>query len=180
MHHALQNYSPEIKREWDVRDEMLSFLAANENHFERKNLKRHFTGSGLLIDPVEHKVLLNYHKFLDMWLCFGGHADGESDLFNVALRETIEESGIETVQPATTQIFDIDIHAIPERIKKNEPPHEHYDVLYLFQASVNDPINVSEESVRVRWCDYEEAGKLAFRDGRMQRILDKWKRFKGF
>jgi hypothetical protein len=29
--------------------------------------------------------------------------------------------------------------------------HDHYDVRYLFQASMDDPVVVSEESHDVRW-----------------------------
>lgn len=175
MFEALKAYNPDHEREQFAKEEMLSFLAANENQFDRQNLQRHFTGSGLLLSTDLKRVLLNYHKFLDKWLCFGGHADGSRDLFDVAQRETIEESGIEDIHPVMGEmIFDIDIHEIPQNETKKEPPHEHYDVLYLFKTGISEEPMISDESVELRWCALDEAKELSKGDGRMLRILDKW------
>lgn len=156
-------------------ERMLCFLKSDEsNKFSRENQKRHFTGSGLVVDMQENKGLLNHHKFLDLWLCFGGHADGNPDLYDVAYRETIEESGLKKVKAYSTEIFDLDIHDIPERQAKNEPPHQHYDILWLFEASIHDPIEISHESCAVQWMSVEEAKNISGCDTRMLRILDKW------
>jgi 8-oxo-dGTP pyrophosphatase MutT (NUDIX family) len=175
MQSALQSYRSDYSREISAKEQMLSFLAENnEIHFERGNLNRHFTGSGLLVDIEEKKILLNYHKFLDIWLCFGGHADGEGDLFLVAMRETVEESGIKNIKPVSKNIFDIGIHKIPARSEKSEPMHQHYDVLYLFQTSIDEPTSISNESEMLRWCSIDEARDLTMEDERMQRIIDKF------
>lgn len=176
MIEALKEYQPSCDEEFSAKDRMLSFLETDEVHYDRANQNRHFTASGLVVDPSKNKVLLNHHKFLDLWLCFGGHADGCSDLTEVAYRETIEESGLaeDKVVPLSSDIFDIDIHAIPERKDRNEPPHEHYDVLYLFKASADTPLEISEESLGLRWCDIDAAKRLSSADGRMQRILQKY------
>lgn len=178
MKQALSAYETNHEREQFAKGKMLEFLAANENHYLRTNLTRHFTGSALLLNDNLDKVLLNYHKFLDKWLCFGGHADGDSDLYEVAKRETIEESGIGSVAPVLgNKIFDIDIHEIPENQKKGEPSHYHYDVLYLFKTTIETQPVLSDESVELRWCGYEEAKDLSIKDGRMIRILDKWDQY---
>ena len=39
---------------------------------------------------------MTHHRKLRMWLQLGGHADGEKNLFKVALREAEEESGIQS------------------------------------------------------------------------------------
>lgn len=143
------------------------------NHFD----PGHITGSGLLLSADGKRVLMNHHKFLNIWICFGGHADGEQDVLNVALREVIEESGIESVEPITGKIFDLDVHDIPANPNKLEPPHKHFDIRYLFRVTnfANENFVESEESRGLRWCNYGEAKELASpQDPSMHRLLDKW------
>ncbi len=138
----------------------------------------HVTGSGLLISADGSRVLMNHHAFLDIWICFGGHADGEQDIFNVALREVVEESGIENIEPVMTGIFDVDVHPIPANAKKNEPPHRHFDVRFLYRVKdkADEAFAQSEESKNMRWCSFDEAVKLAApHDISMHRMLHKWR-----
>ena len=55
-------------------------------------------------------VLMTHHKKLNIWVQLGGHADGESDIAQVAMREAHEESGLDDLRLVTPEIFDIDIH----------------------------------------------------------------------
>lgn len=118
---------------------------------------------------------MNYHKKLGKWLCFGGHADGSTDLADVAWRETVEESGIEDIDFVRKDIFDIGIHPIPENTNKNEPEHEHFDIRYLFSVrnEQNENFELSDESLDLRWCNYEEACKLTSSKD-MHRMFGKW------
>ena len=118
--------------------------------------------------------MLNHHKFLNIWICFGGHADGEEDILSVALRETQEETGIDDIRLLFDGIFDVDIHAIPENPKKGEPAHEHFDICYLLQAG-HDNFVVSPESLDMKWCAYDEAIEVCRNDERMIRMLGKWR-----
>lgn len=135
----------------------------------------HITGSSLLISHDGQRVLMNHHKKLGIWLCFGGHADGSDDICDVSWRETIEESGIDDIELVSPDIFDIGIHPIPANTNKGEPEHEHFDIRYLFRVKSCDSEDfaVSEESLDIRWCNYEEACNLTG-DGDMRRMLDKW------
>ena len=56
-------------------------------------------------------------------------------------------------------VFDLDIHAIPAR--KDFPQHDHYDVRYLVNASLNEKIIVSEESHDVKWVMLNELEKFS-------------------
>ena len=51
----------------------------------------------------------------------GGHADGKGNLFQVALDEASEETGLDLsiFIPVTNLIFDIDIHKIPKLIPES-------------------------------------------------------------
>ena len=55
--------------------------------FVKENLEGHITGSIFIINPDKTKILLIFHKKLQKWLQFWGHADGEKNIQNVAIRE---------------------------------------------------------------------------------------------
>jgi len=98
------------------------------------------------------RVLLVHHRKLDRWLQPGGHADGESDVARVALREAREETGLAALAfPGPDPVpFDLDVHEIPAR--PGEPAHEHHDVRFLLVAGPDDEdARASEESHAVRW-----------------------------
>jgi 8-oxo-dGTP pyrophosphatase MutT (NUDIX family) len=93
--------------------------------------------------------LLTHHRKLDRWLQCGGHADGESNVLGVALREALEESGLPELTIASRAIYDVDVHEIPER--PGEPAHEHFDVRYIFFGDPRHRPIVSRESNDVAW-----------------------------
>lgn len=137
----------------------------------------HVTGSGLLISADGKRVLLNHHKFLDMWIGFGGHADGETDILSVCRREIIEESGIDDIEPVFETISDVSVHAVPENVKKGEPAHSHFDIRYIFRVKnpANENFVISDESVSMRWCDFDEAMALVNKNDKIARLLQKWR-----
>jgi len=137
----------------------------------------HVTGSGLLLSQDRQRVLLNHHKFLNMWIGFGGHADGEKDIFSVCRREIMEESGIENIEPLTGSIVDVSVHPVPDNPKKGEPAHKHFDIRYIFYVKdkADEQFAMSDESVSLRWCDYNEAMTLVNPDDNICRLLRKWK-----
>ena len=99
---------------------------------------------------------MTHHKQLNMWLQLGGHADGNSNLLNVALREAEEESGITEFKVITKEIFDLDIHSIPKY--GNQPSHIHYDVRFIFEVDeLKENIIISDESNDVSWISLKMA-----------------------
>ena len=128
---------------------MLSLLKENKLCFSRDSLEAHFTGSCWIVDLNKTHCLLTHHKKLGIWLQLGGHADGDPDLFNVAKKEGFEESGLQGIKPLSSDIFDIDIHEIPEH--KQVPKHFHYDVRFLFEVDKEIPFTVSDESLDLAW-----------------------------
>lgn len=61
----------------------------------------HATGSAFVVNQSLDRVLLMHHRKLNRWLQPGGHADGQEDLFQVAWRETLEETGFAAEQVVT-------------------------------------------------------------------------------
>lgn len=125
-----------------------SFVTSEPHCFERSLLIGHVTGSAWVIDPTGSQTLLTHHAKLERWLQLGGHADGDPDVAAVALREAREESGMAEFRLVEPGIFDLDIHAIPER--KGIPEHLHYDVRFLLEASQTAFV-VSDESLDLAW-----------------------------
>lgn len=130
-------------------DPFVNFVTGHTECFGREP-GGHVTGSAWLIDHEENKVLLTHHKKLNLWLQLGGHAEGDSDIAAVALKEAQEESGIYDLSLVETTIFDIDIHAIPG------PCALHYDVRFLVKAPIGSTYTLSHESHALAWVPFEE------------------------
>jgi hypothetical protein len=159
------SYTPTFRHEEIDRPAMLALLRSGQDCFDRKNPRVHFTGSDLL---------LNQHKFLNMRLQFGGHADGNPDTLNVTRREVAEKSGFDDVVLVQDGIFDLSIHAVPENPNKGKVAPLHCDIRYPFRLNTNiDDFKTSDESLSWRWCRYDEAVALTG-DGSVKRTLDKW------
>lgn len=132
-----------------ARDRIAAFVEANADCFERSLLQGHVTGSAWIVDPSRSQCLLTHHRKLERWLQLGGHADGQADILEVAMREAREESGLASLVPVATEIFDCDVHSIPAR--KTEPQHWHYDVRFLLEADPDEALVISEESKELAW-----------------------------
>jgi 8-oxo-dGTP pyrophosphatase MutT (NUDIX family) len=148
-----------------------AFLDEYDECFERSNTFGHFTGGAWLVSGDGRRVLLTHHRKLERWLQLGGHADGDTDLARVTLREAEEESGLTdlVVEP---DIFDLDRHWIPER--KSEPGHWHYDVRYVVRATGSEEFVVSEESLELAWRDIASIAADDSADESLRRMACRW------
>lgn len=160
--------------ELNARDQIITFVKKNADCFLRSNLKGHITGSCWLLDQSGQEVLLCHHKKLNCWLQLGGHADGDFDILAVALKEAREESGILAIEPVSHEIFDVDVHEIPEH--KGVPKHFHYDVRFLLRAQTKDFL-VSDESNALAWIKVQDVLNGAF-DESLVRMAKKFLRVK--
>ncbi len=153
----LQGYSSPFPEEQVFVASFLELLR-HPDCFQRFHLPGHLTGSAWILNAAKTKVVLVHHGKLNRWMQPGGHADGDENIFAVAMREGNEETGIQNLI-GTEEIFDIDIHTIPER--KDFPEHQHYDIRFLFIANEAEPIIVSEESHDVKWIELGELESFA-------------------
>lgn len=129
----------------------VNFVQQHADCFHRELWPAHVTGSSWVVNPHRSHALMLHHKKHDQWFQPGGHADGHADILAVALRETSEETGLDTgaIQLLSHNIFDIDIHAIPAF--GNEPEHEHFDIRFLVEINDALPIPGNDESHQVLW-----------------------------
>ena len=133
---------------------MIDFLSHHEDAFERSCSLGHFTGSAWIVNQQKTKVLMLHHAKLNKWLQLGGHCDGSPEIFEVALKEAKEESGLSTIMPLSEAIYDIDIHLIPAR--PNENSHYHYDVRFLMSADSDQPLVMNHEAKALTWVPLEK------------------------
>ena len=89
----LENYRTSFNTEAGYVNRVRRFVEQHENCFDRLQWPGHITGSAWVINPTRDKVLLMHHRKHNQWFQFGGHADGDSNIIRVALRETQEETG---------------------------------------------------------------------------------------
>jgi len=166
----LQVYRARWPEEAAVVEDFLELLADSRNPFLRERLEGHFTGGAWLVSADGRRTLLTHHRKLARWLQLGGHADGDTDMGQVALKEAEEESGLPDLQLDDTAIFDLDRHWIPER--KDVPGHWHYDVRYVIRAGADERYVVSEESLDLAW---REIAPIADEpDESLSRMARKW------
>jgi len=147
------------------------FLVGQADAFEREFAIGHFTGSAWLVSADGSRVLLTHHRKLGLWLQLGGHADGDTDLMRVALREAEEESGLDGLT-VEAEIFDLDRHCIPAR--GTDPEHWHYDVRFVVRAGANDAFVVSDESDALAWREIAEVARDETADASVRRMAGKW------
>lgn len=171
LHDALQDYGFRHPEEAATCAHFFEFLRSTPMVFLREHVVGHFTGSAWLVSADGERVLLTHHRKLQRWLQLGGHADGDSDLAAVALREASEESGLQglTVDPV---IFDVDRHWIPQR--KHEAGHWHYDVRYVVYAGEEEDFVVSEESLELAWMSIRDLLETESTDESLRRMAHKW------
>jgi 8-oxo-dGTP pyrophosphatase MutT (NUDIX family) len=168
----LRAYQAKWVNESDVAEQFIGFISGHATCFERSLKIGHVTGSAWVTDPAGTHVLLTHHRKLNKWFQLGGHADGEPDIFKVAKREVMEESGLTRVVPVGDGIFDIDRHRIPAR--GDEPEHDHYDIRFAMQVVGRDEFTVSAESHELRWVEIDRLDEFTG-DESMFRMAVKWK-----
>jgi 8-oxo-dGTP pyrophosphatase MutT (NUDIX family) len=175
---ALLRHQPTDAEEAKDLDTIRRFVEENPEPFDRGILKGHLTASAVIVDAAGDRVLLLHHRKLDRWLQPGGHGDpGEMTGEQVALREALEETGIEglTLHPLAARPLDVDVHDIPAR--GAEPAHEHLDLRYLVLAPPGaDPRRAEAESSDLRWFRWDELSELGLDSG-LQRLLGKAKQW---
>jgi 8-oxo-dGTP pyrophosphatase MutT (NUDIX family) len=115
------------------------------------------TGSAVVVHPASKMVLLRWHERQQGWLQVGGHADpGESDPFEIALREAREETGLTdlTVWPTPNVV---QITVVPVPAGKGEPAHEHGDIRYALATQHPEAVSPENPAAQLVWLGIEEA-----------------------
>ena len=156
----IARYAPFNEQEARDKAVILRFLEQNDDAFLRENRIAHMTASAWVVNPARDKVLMVYHRIYDSWSWTGGHADGETDLLAVALREVTEETGVRSVRPVTPEIFSLEVVTVDGHEKRGAyvSSHLHLNLTYLLEADDTEPLRICEdENKGVAWFGLDEA-----------------------
>ena len=156
----IRSYQPMNEQEERDKELILHCLETEKNIFTRQNRLAHMTASAWIVNPERTKVLMAYHNIYHSWSWLGGHADGETDLLKVALKEAREESGIHHVKPVSGQIYSLEVLTVDGHVKRGEyvSSHLHLNVTYLLQAEETDVLHIKEdENSNVGWFSLRDA-----------------------
>ena len=160
----IRDYVPVNEQEMRDRQLICDWIMAHEDAFLRGNPVAHMTASAWVVSPDRQQVLMVYHNIYDSWSWLGGHADGETDLLAVAMREVCEESGLNKVTPVSEEIFSLEILTVDGHVKKGVyvPSHLHLNITYLLEADPSGALSVKpDENSGVCWFTPEDALKMS-------------------
>jgi len=148
-----------------------------------RNTPVHVTGSAVVVHPPSGRVLLRWHQRQQAWLQVGGHADpGETDPFEIARREAVEETGLDDLVAWPGEQADaptaVHVAVVPVPASAKEPAHRHADVRFVLATRKPEAIVAESEHAALRWLSIDDAIELTTEDNvretlaRTRRLLD--------
>lgn len=155
----IKEYIPYNEQEMKDKELILKCISNFPDILTRDNNIAHITSSGYIVNKTRDKVLMIYHNIYKSWAWTGGHADGDSDLLKVAIKEAKEETGLKNVAAVDGEILSLDVLNVNGHIKRGEyvSSHLHLSVAYLLEADENDKLIVNEEETSgVKWLPIDE------------------------
>ena len=158
----IEKYIPYNEQEKNDKKIILQYLEQFDNILTRENEFAHFTASSWVLNKEKTKVLMIYHNIYQSWAWTGGHADGESDLLQTAIRELKEETGVQNVKILDDNIFSLEVICVNGHVKKGKyvSSHVHLNLTYLLEVDENEKLQIKEdENSNVRWIPIEEISK---------------------
>jgi 8-oxo-dGTP pyrophosphatase MutT (NUDIX family) len=161
---ALRHWSVADTDQEQLRLDYLSHLDAQPDGLWRSCLPAHITASAVVVDPSAGRVLLTLHPKVGIWLQMGGHCEpGDETLAAAALREATEESGITGLELLTADGLPTPVKLDRHHVRctgKDKPENTHLDVQYVALAPAGAEAQISEESLDLRWFDYDHLPDL--------------------
>jgi 8-oxo-dGTP pyrophosphatase MutT (NUDIX family) len=173
---SIRTYQPFNEQEEMDKSLILNWIETQDDAFSRDNTVAHMTASAWVVNKDRSRVLMVYHNIYDSWSWLGGHADGETDLLAVAIREVKEEAGISGVRPVSEKIFSLESLTVDGHVKRGKyvSSHLHLNVTYLLEADSEEQVFVKEdENSGVGWFTPEEALKKSTEPWFVERVYGK-------
>jgi 8-oxo-dGTP pyrophosphatase MutT (NUDIX family) len=152
---VIERYQTKSEQEERDRSLMLEQMdLTGHKILTRENEAAHMTSSGVILNPALDKMLMIHHKIYDTWAWTGGHADGDDNPLETAIREAQEETGIEQIVPLSTEAASIEVLPVFGHQKNGAyvSTHLHFNVSYLLIAEETERLIVNEnETNGVEW-----------------------------
>lgn len=159
----IEKYIPYNEQEASDKELMLEYIDKFEDVLTRKNKMCHFTASNWIVNKDRTKVLMIYHNIYKSWAWTGGHADGDSDLLHVAIKEAEEETGLNNLKLLSDGIYGLQILTVDSHIKRGKfvSSHLHLDCCFLLEANEEEKLRIKEdENSGVKWVEIDKVTKL--------------------
>ncbi len=163
LRELIENYKPYNEQEKCDKELILEYMDTFDDVLTRDNKMCHFTASNWIVNKERTKVLMIYHNIYDSWAWTGGHADGDSDLLHVALKEANEETSLKNLKVLNDGIFGMQIVTVDSHIKREKfvSSHVHLDCCFLLETDENEELKIKEdENSGVCWVDINETENL--------------------
>ena len=159
----IEKYIPYNEQEATDKELMLEYIDKFEDVLTRKNKMCHFTASNWIVNKDRTRVLMIYHNIYKSWAWTGGHADGDSDLLHVAIKEAEEETGLNNLKLLSDGIYGLQILTVDSHIKRGKfvSSHLHLDCCFLLEANEEEKLRIKEdENSGVKWVEIDKVTKL--------------------
>lgn len=157
-------FKPTCDQEISDKAIMLKAIDEVKDAILTRNCKlAHVTASSMILNKEHTKVLMVYHNIYQSWSWTGGHADGDIDMQEVAIKEAKEETGITHLTPLYKGLYAIDILPVWGHIKKGSyvSAHLHLNYTYLFVADESEGLqHKADENSAVKWISIHELDEV--------------------
>lgn len=156
LRRGIEAFLPDCAQETADRALMLRAMEQYDDLLTRDNPVMHFTSSSWIVSPARDRVLMVYHNIYRSWSWTGGHADGDPDPMAVAVREAMEETGLQALTPVLPQVFSLEILNVAAHVKRGRhvSAHLHLNLTYLLEADPSAPLRCApDENSAVAWFD---------------------------
>lgn len=163
LREEIEKYKPCNEQEENDKKVMLKCIDSCNDVLTRENEVFHFTASNWIVNKERTKVLMIYHNIYNSWAWTGGHADGNENLVEVALKEAEEETGLKNLKVLSDGIYSLEIVTVNGHVKRGKyvSSHLHYDCCFLLEADEKDSIRIKEdENKGVKWVNIEDVCKI--------------------
>lgn len=163
----IDNYIPQCEQEVVDKKAIIGFIENNKDCLERTNLIAHMTSAAFVLNNEMNKILFVHHNIFNSWGWVGGHNDGDDDLFKVAIKEAIEETGVKSITAYSEEMISLDVIYVENHIKNGKfvGDHLHLNATYLLIADENEELVIKkDENSGVKWFDISEVMKFVTED----------------
>lgn len=155
----IEKFKPFNKQEEKDKEVMIKYIETFDDVLTRNNEFAHFTASAWAVNKQKTKLLMIYHNIYKSWAWTGGHADGQSDLLNTAIRELKEETGVKNVKILDNDIFSLEIICVKGHIKREKyvSSHVHLNLTYFLEVDETEVLQIKkDENSGVKWIDLKD------------------------
>lgn len=173
----IESYVPFNEQEKKDKEVILKYLNDFDDIFDRTNEYAHVTSSAWAVNKERTKVLMIYHKIYDSWAWTGGHADGEKNPLETAIRELKEETGVKDVKVVNDNIFGLEMVCVNGHVKREKyvSSHEHINFTYLLEVDENETlVKKEDENLGVKWIDIDDLKNNVSEKWMLENIYNKY------